>query len=413
MDSHQGRLARGGSLPSIRTCFSFTPNIDEIKRQLADVFESGLLTNFGKYNCLLEDYLADYLNVEFVFTVPNASTGFEILLATLPKFSEVIVPSFTFPATVHPIVHAGLKPVFVDIDPNTYNLCPHDTAAKINENTSAILAVNVFGNPCSIDRLERLALKYDIKLFFDSASALGSKFRDRRIGACGNAEVFSLSGPKIVTAGEGGIITTNDQNLADKIRCLRNYGFSSDKSDCLYIGFNGKLDEMSAILALSTLEKIDERIDSRKELAGIYHLELESIDGIQFQSVLEGCEFNHSFFAIEIDPERFGVGAATLRERLSAAGIEAIRYFYPPVHKTTAYKDFNNLKLENTERLSQNILCLPMHSKLDRGQLRRVCDTIKSIHKAANKAKSSVKKLYKEQPIEKVTVTDTPVSVSA
>ena len=402
MDSHHGRPAWGGALQKIRTCFSFTPNIDEVKDQIEDVFESGLLTNFSKYNRLLENYLADYLNVEFVFTVPNASTGFQILLSTLPKDSEVIVPSFTFPATVHAIVHAGLKPVFVDIDRKTYNLCLQDTVAKINENTSAILAVHVFGNPCAIDQLEQIARESKIKLFFDSASALGSKFRDRRIGPFGDAEVFSLSGPKIVTAGEGGIITTNDKELAEKIICYRNYGFSPDKSDCLYVGFNGKLDELSAILALVSIKTLDEQIAYRKELAETYRRELESIDGIQFQTVLEGCEFNYSFFAIEIDPEKFGLGASALKDRLTAVGIEAIRYFTPPVHKMTAYKEFNDLRLENTERLCQNILCLPIHSRLDVAQIQRVCGAIKSIHKAANRVKKSAKTLHKKHPIEKV-----------
>jgi dTDP-4-amino-4,6-dideoxygalactose transaminase len=395
MDNHHARPTWGGAFQKIRTCFSFTPEIDEVKDQLGDVFKSGLLTNFGKYNCLLEKRLAEFFNVEFAFTVPNASTGFEIILSTLPKDSEVIVPSFTFPATVHTIVHAGLRPIFADIDPKTYNICTQDTVAKITKKTSAILAVHIFGNPCSVDALERIAQKHKIKLFFDSASAFGSMFRDRRIGGCGDAEVFSLSGPKIVTAGEGGIITTNDEKLADRIKCLRNYGISHDKNDCLYIGFNGKLNELSAILALASLKTLEGQIVYRNELAAIYRRELKLIDGIQFQTVLEGCEFNYSFFAIEVDENAFGISASTLKERLKAVGIEAIRYFSPPVHKTTAYKDFNNLKLENTEKLSQNILCLPMHSKLDVKQVQRVCDAIKGIHRTAHAR-------TKRQPMEKV-----------
>ncbi len=401
MDSQHVNLRGVEPFKKIRTCFSLTPNLEEIKSQLEDVFESGLLTNFGKYNCLLEERLVESFNVDFAFTVPNASTGFQILLSTLPKASEVIVPSFTFPATVHAIVQAGLQPAFVDIDRKTYNICTQDTVAKINMNTSAILAVNIFGNPCSINQLERIAQQCNIKLFFDSASALGSKFQDRRVGACGDAEVFSLSGPKIVTAGEGGIITTSNKELAEKIICYRNYGFSPDKSDCLYVGFNGKLDELSAILALASIKTLNEQIAYRKELAETYRRELESIDGIQFQSVLEGCEFNYSFFAIEIDPEKFGIGASAVKERLNTVGIETIRYFTPPVHKTKAYKNFNNQKLENTERLSQNILCLPMHSRLDSAQIQCVCKEIQKVHQA-NRVTARVKKSHKKHPMEKV-----------
>jgi dTDP-4-amino-4,6-dideoxygalactose transaminase len=401
--AHDGNGQSGNC--RIRACYSFTPNINEIKYQLEDIFESGLLSNFGKYYRLLESLIANFLDVEFALTVPNASTGLQMILSTLRKGSEVIVPSFTFPATVHAIVHAGLKPTFVAIDRKTYNIGVRETAAKVNSNTSAILAVNIFGNPCSINHLERIAQEFHIKLFFDSACALGSKFRDRRIGTFGDAEVFSLSGTKIVTAGEGGVITTNDKELADKIKYYRNYGYSDDKEDCLYVGFNGKLDEFSAILGLWSVKTIGEQIDFRKELAGVYHQELKSIDGIQFQSVpaVAGCKTNYSFFAIEIDPEKFGIDASALKECLKATGIETIRYFSPPVHKTTAYKEFDNQpELIHTERLSQDILCLPLHLKLNIEQIQRVCCTIKRIHKAANEITKSIKVLHKKPMAEKV-----------
>jgi dTDP-4-amino-4,6-dideoxygalactose transaminase len=383
MDSNNGKHVWGSA--DIRTCFSLTPKFDEIRDQIEDVFKSGILTNFGKYNCLLEKQLAEYLGVDFALTVPNASTAFQILLAELPKNSEVIVPSFTFPATVHAIVHAGLCPVFVDIDRATYNLSIEGTLDNINTNTSAILAVHVFGNPCDVDALEQIARENQIKLFFDAASAFGSKYRSRRIGGCGDAEVFSLSGPKILTAGEGGVITTRDKALAEKIRRQRNYGFSSDKTDCLYVGYNGKLSELSAILALSSLGKIDEQIALRRNLAKTYRNELATIDGIHFQTVLDECEFDYSFFAIELNPDRFGATARELKDRLKSAGIEAIRYFNPPVHKMIAYKKFNSLKLENTERLCENILCLPMHTNLNVDQVRRVCGAIKRTHEIAHK----------------------------
>jgi dTDP-4-amino-4,6-dideoxyglucose len=377
---------RSGSVSDkkIRTCFSFTPNLDEFTHQLNDIFESGLLSNFGKYNRRLEQQLAEFLKVEFVFTVPNASTGLQILLSTLPKSSEVIVPSFTFPATVHAVVHAGLRPVFVDINPETFTISIRGVLKKITQKTSAILAVHIFGNPCAIDLLEWVAGERGLKLFFDAACSLGSKYRGRCIGGFGDAEMFSLSGPKIITAGEGGVITTNDKELAEKICCYRNYGYSPDKSDCWYVGVNGKLDEISALFALSTLNTIDEQIAQRKELTKIYRRELEAIPGIQFQRAQEGGEINYSSVAIKIDSQKFGVTASELKDRLKTEGIETIRYFTPPVHKTTAYKDFNNLKLGHTEKLSQSILCLPMHSKLDGEQVQYVCDAIKRIHRTAH-----------------------------
>jgi dTDP-4-amino-4,6-dideoxygalactose transaminase len=381
----------GKALP-IRTCFSFTPNIDEIKNQLDDIHESGFLTNFGKYNRLLENQIADFLNVKFALTVPNATTGLQILLSTLSKGSEVLVPSFTFPPTVHAIIHAGLIPVFVDVDRREYNICAKDAISKITKLTSAILAVNVFGNPCSINELEKIAHNHNIKLFFDSAAALGSKYFGQYVGTFGAAEVFSLSATKIVTSGEGGIITTNDKELADKIKCLRNYGFSHDKNDCLYAGFNGKLSELNAILALRSLQAIEHLIGYRKDLAQVYYDKLKSINGIQFQNVLEGCEINYSFFAIEIESEQFGINAPTLQEYLKLFGIETIRYFCPPMHKTKAYEKFNHLKLKNSEDVSQNILCLPMHSNLSYTQVSTICSVVRQIHETIGKKRQDQRK---------------------
>jgi dTDP-4-amino-4,6-dideoxygalactose transaminase len=368
------------------SCPGIPEDILELKDDLIEILNSKRLSNFSKYTAQLEEHIRNLIGVEYVLTVPNASTGLHMVLSCLPRDTEVLVPSFTFPSTVHAIVHAHLLPTFVDIERNTYNICPKDLEKKITEKTSAILAVNAFGNPCKIDWLQNLAQQYNLKLFFDSAAAFGSIYDGHLLGAFGHAEVFSMSGTKVETAGEGGFITTNDDQLAIELTHKSNYGYSRIENDCLYIGFNGKLSEFNAILALSSLARMKRNIAKRCEIADIYYSSLQYLPGIRFQEILDDAEPNYCSFAIEIDPIEFGLDASTLRDRLKEENIEAIRYFSPPMHKTRAYKEFNQIRLEHTESLSACILCLPMHPALTTEQAHRVCSAVSKIHAKAKSA---------------------------
>ena len=326
---------------NIRSCHPLLPKdilSSGLQNVFNDILKSGMLSNFAKYTKKLESQLCEILEVKHALTVANGTTGLEILLSTLPKDSEVLVPSYTFPSAVHAISLSHLKPRFIDIERKTYNICLQDVKLKISNKTSAILAVNVFGNPCEIKELEEITKHYQVKLFFDSAAAIGSKYRRRPLGSFGHAEVFSLSGTKIVTAGEGGVITTNDDDLAQELDCKRNYGYNKVEKDCLYIGFNGKLSELNAIIALWSLHDMERNIAIRQKIAAIYYDHLKSIPGIHFQRILDGCETNFCTFAIEIDPHKFGLDASVLQECLKEEGIVTLRYFCPPMHKRGSRK---------------------------------------------------------------------------
>jgi len=371
---------------TIRTCHPVLPHdITELQNEFNDVFQSSWITNFAKYTEQFENRFKNVLKVKHALTVANASTGLNMVLSTLRTNSEVIVPSYTFPSTVNAIVHAHLKPRFVDVERSTCNICLKDVQEKITPNTSAILAVNAFGNPCQIKELETIAARHQIKLFFDSAAAIGAKYHGRPLGSFGDAEVFSLSGTKVVTAGEGGVITTNDDDLAEELRCKSNYGYSKRENDCLYIGFNGKMSEFSAIMALWSLRNLEHEMAWRQKIAAIYYNRLQKMPAIHFQKILDGSETNFCAFAIEIDPQEFGLDAVAVRERLKQESIDTLRYFCPPMHKTKAYQKFNCLRLEQSETLSQRNLCLPMHAHLTVEQAYAVCDALERIHTEARK----------------------------
>jgi len=356
--------------------------IAEIQDELVEILQSGQLSNFGKYSRLLECKLQEKLGVRHVFTVPNATTGLQIVLSSLAPRSEVLVPSFTFPATVHAIVHANLIPRLVDVDPETFNISLPSLRKQITSRTAAILAVNVFGNPCHIAELEALAEAKNIKLFFDSAAAIGTKYRGRCLGSHGDAEVFSLSATKVVNAGEGGFIATSNDLLAEQIACVRNYGFCLDRSDCLFVGCNGKLSEVHALFALKSLARMEANIRRRRAIAEIYKCRLQSIPGLSFQRETANGEMNYCNFAVRLKEVQFGTDSTNLSQYLAEHNIETKKYFLP-VHKTRAFHNMCCEPLPGSEALAHHVLCLPMHPNLMDEQVERICEVMLNFHKSA------------------------------
>ncbi len=362
------------------SCPSIPDDISALQTELNDLLTGCILSNFGKHVTDLETRLAALLGVKRVLTVPNATTGLMMVLSTLPKGSEVLVPSFTFPATVHAIMHMGLQPCFVEADLDTFNISVEDAAAKINEKTRAILAVHVFGNPCRIAELEALARKQNLKLFFDAAAATGSEYHSKLLGANGDAEVFSLSGTKVVSAGEGGFVTTNDGALAQHINWLRNYGYNEDRSDCVAFGFNGKLSELQALLSLKSFERMKENLAYRRKLAARYRKHLTGVSGLMFQAPTRGSLPNYFTMALQIDPSKFGCTAEAAQIRLNEMNIETKRYFAPVLHRTSAYSQFATNDLHNSEQLAERSLCLPLHTRLSEEDVDFICAVLRDLH---------------------------------
>ncbi len=340
-----------------------------------DIFESGQLTNNGKYLQRLENSLSEYLKVKSL-VVSSGTIGLIITLKRLNLTGNVIVPSFTFCATVHALIWAGLKPNFVDIDEETLNLDPKKVREAINADTSAILAVHVFGNPCAIDELQKIADENSLKLVFDAAHAFGSKYNGKLIGGFGNAEVFSLHATKTLIAGEGGIITTNDDELLNDLNKIRNFGFS-DSINTSFIGTNAKMSEIHALIGLDSLTNINSDLQKKKELAAIYQKELNGLPGISFQKVEKNTESSYFFFSIIIDPIICGFNRDQLAEYLLKEGIQTRKYFFFPVHKQTAYKEYNPIDLPITDKIASRILCLPSHVNLTIKDIYFICEKIK------------------------------------
>ena len=266
---------------------------DELLGQIKDLLESGMLTK-GRYLTEFEATIADYLNVKHVVATSSCTLGLLLTYSGLGlgKRDEVLVPSFTFMATVHPLMWVGAKPVLVDIDPDTWNISIEHVKRSITDRTSAIVAVHNFGNPAQIVELAQIASEYGLKLIFDSAHGFGTSYRGTQVGSFGDAEVFSLSPTKLLIGGEGGVVATDNEQLAEYVRVGREYGNSGDYGSD-FPGLNARLTEFNALLAMKCLANLEFHVAERNRVANLFREGLKDVPGVQFQLHILDEEFDH------------------------------------------------------------------------------------------------------------------------
>jgi dTDP-4-amino-4,6-dideoxygalactose transaminase len=333
---------------------------EEVALHFEKVWESGNLT-VGEYTREFEDAVCEVTEATYAIAVSSCTSGLMLLLRALDITGEVILPAFTWTSTGHALVWNQIKPVFADCIPDTFTLDPEDVKRKITEQTEAIFAANVFGVQPDMDALQAVADKAGVKLLCDSAQAIGSKYKGRPAGSTTYAEVFSLSPTKVVTAVEGGLITTNDGVLADKLRRMRDYGKTVDGKDVEFFGLSARISEMHSIVGTANLKHCREMIDARKRLAQVYLEGLEGVGDLEFQTIPEGYDSSYNYFVV------FTNWRNGLESALSEKGIQTKRYFNPPLHKQLSYLglDLPKVKLPVTENACNRALALPFYSHLE------------------------------------------------
>jgi len=359
-------------------------DVDELIGGLREIFSSGNVT-VSKYVKLFEQECARYLGVKEAVAVSSATSGLMLAVKALGLTGEVIVPSFTFTATVHSLIWNGLTPVFVDCEEGTYNIDVKEIEKKITPRTSAVMPVYIFGNPPWIKELENIAEKNNLKLIFDSAQAFGAEYGGVRVGGFGDCEVFSLSPTKVLTAIEGGLVTTNNIKLAEYLRRARDYGKRGEDIEC--VGLSARMSELHALVGLKNLGNVEKCLKTRRDLIALYQRLLKDINGISFQEVLPGNKSSGNYMVIFIDKERFGMSRDRLYEALKADNIETKKYFYPAVHMQEAYRAFRKAyegKLPVTEKASGTGLALPLYGHMEPVIVEKVCGAIMRIHKFMN-----------------------------
>jgi dTDP-4-amino-4,6-dideoxygalactose transaminase len=373
-----------GGHPAFSQRFPFIrpslPALSDVVKDYEVAYRSGLLTN-SNLVARLESAICERLRVKHCVAVSSCTSGLMMVLRGLGLTGEVIVPSFTFFATGHATRWNGLTPVFADCDPHTWNVVPVEIERKITSRTSAILAVHLYGNPCDHQAIESLASRRGLKLIFDAAHAFGSQRRGAPVGSFGDAEVFSMSPTKLLVAGEGGLVTTNDAKLAGAVRSMRNYGdLGAYNPD--WIGMNARMSEFNAALAFAGLPLMEGKIKRRNAVANTYTEMLSGLPGVRFQSVDPRDVHTFKDYSIHVTPDAFGMTRNALAEALLAENIETKKYFYPPLHKQDLYKPFYNPNrddLTQTEYITDGILSLPIYESLPDETVQTVAQTIKNL----------------------------------
>jgi dTDP-4-amino-4,6-dideoxygalactose transaminase len=341
----------------------------------------GMLTK-GKYLRRFEESLADYLGVRHAVCVSSCTIGLALVYQGLNLRGEVIVPSFTFMATVHPLVWLNATPVFADIDPHTWCFDPAKVEEAITPHTTGIVAVHNFGNPADIEAIEAIARRHGLRLVFDAAHGFGTLHRGQPVGPYGDAEVFSTTPTKLLVTAEGGVVATNGDVLAEHIRAGREYGTDGHYGS-RFAGLNARLPEFNALLGLKSLEMLEENAERRNRLAGLFRERLGSLPGLTFQQVRSGDRCSYKDLSVLVDKDRFGLTRDQLARALLAENIDTRKYHDPPVHTHQAYRNFYGRYREVvpvTDRVAARSLSLPIYSHMDEDTVSRICRAIERIH---------------------------------
>jgi dTDP-4-amino-4,6-dideoxygalactose transaminase len=361
------------------------PPFEAVSANAAETFRTGTVTK-GHFLREYEEATAAYLGVGEAVGLSSCTAGLILLVQALGLTGEVIVPSFTFAATVLGLSWNAVRPVFADCDPDTFELDPGDVLARITPRTSGIMATYIFGNTPPFKELASLAEKKSLALIYDAAHGCGTLHDGKPVGSRGAAEVFSTSATKLLATGEGGLLATNDPHLAEKIRVAREYGNSGNYLFTM-TGLNARLPEFGAILGLSGLPLLRGHALSRNRLARLYMDRLGILPGIRFQKIAENTVSSYKDFSILVSEEEFGLSRDELESSLEAEGIPVRKYYFPPVHRQPAYEAFLSPKdgeLPNTDKVSSGILSLPMFSHMEDWQVERTAAAVERIHRNAD-----------------------------
>lgn len=358
-----GDLAINGAVPAYGEPLHVgRPNVGpkvELLELMDQVMERRWLTNNGPLVQELEARIARQLGVRNCVVVCNGTVALEIAIRALGLTGEVIVPAYTFIATAHALEWQGLVPVFADIDPGTHNVDPASVERCIGPHTSGIIGVHLWGRPAPVDDLESIARKYGLALMFDAAHAFGCAFRGRKIGGFGRCEVFSFHATKIFNTFEGGAVTTDDDELAEQVRLMRNFGFRG-YDNVVYPGTNGKMSEASAAMGLVNLDALDGFVQGSRATHEAYLGALEPIAGVDPLRFDPECDPNFHYMVVEVE------GDSRLRDRvvdaLHAENILARKYFWPGCHRMEPYRSrpaAASPELVHTEAVSGRVVVLP------------------------------------------------------
>ena len=355
------------------------PPLDEFFSYLEDIWDKKWLTNNGYYHQELERALCVYLKVPYISLFTNGTLPLICALQALRISGEVITTPYSFVATTHSLWWNGIKPVFVDIDPQTCNIDPDKIDAAITPKTTAIMPVHVYGKPCNTEKIQEIADKYGLKVIYDAAHAFGVEVGDKSIIDAGDMSTLSFHATKVYNTIEGGALVCHDEKTKQRIDYLKNFGFA-DETTVVAPGINGKMDEIRAAYGILNLEYVDRAIEARHQIAIRYRRELRNVSGISFMEDMPGVKHNYSYFPIFVNAEQYGMTRDELYFKMREANVFGRRYFYPLISEFSTYRGLSSANpenLPNAYRMANSVICLPMHHALNKDEVGRVIEQVR------------------------------------
>lgn len=344
----------------------FLPPLEEFIPYLQQIWDKKILTNGGPFHQQLEKALCEYLGVEHVSLFANGTIALVTALQALRITGEVITTPYSFVATSHSLLWNGIKPVFVDIDPNTFNLDPVKIEAAITPQTTAIMPVHCYGNPCNVRAIQKTADNYNLKVIYDAAHAFGVKDAGGSILRHGDLSVLSFHATKVFNTFEGGAIICPDAKTKQRIDYLKNFGFV-DETTVVAPGINGKMSEFNAALGLLQLKYIDHALAQRKEIDSRYRCQLNGVKGIRCVNNMLEAVTNYAYFPVLVEAD-YPISRDNLYRLLTENGIYPRRYFYPLISEFSMYRGLPSAQQEClpiATIAAQEVICLPIYPELE------------------------------------------------
>lgn len=348
------------------------PPIEEYFEEIKSIWENRWLTHTGPKHVQLQQSLEQYLGVKNVELFANGHLALEILIQAIGLTGEIITTPFTFASTTQAILRNNITPVFCDIEDEFYTMDANKIEALITEKTSAIIPVHVYGNVCNVEKIQKIADKYGLKVIYDAAHVFGTKINGKGIGSFGDASMFSFHATKVFNTIEGGCCTFSDETLVNKLKSIRQFG-QSGELDVPFVGTNAKMTEFSAAMGICNLRYIKENILSRKRCVIRYRERLTGVKGIKLCREQTGIESNYAYFPVVFDGYKYNRDEVC--EELAKYNVFSRKYFYP---LTSSFECITSSKGETpvAKRISEKVLTLPLYADLSIEDVDRICNII-------------------------------------
>lgn len=360
--------------PIITVTSPLLPDLEELNSLLKEIWDSKWITNNGNFHQRLEKELAAYLKVPYISLFTNGTLPLITALQALRITGEVITTPYSFVATTHSLWWNGIKPVFADVEKDSFNIDPTKIEAAITPRTTAIMPVHCYGRPCDTDAIREIADKYGLKVIYDAAHAFGVEKNGESVLNAGDLSTLSFHATKVYNTIEGGAMVMHDEQTKKRIDQLKNFGFVNEVT-VMAPGINSKMDEIRAAYGLLNLRQVDNAIEARCKVAERYREELRDIPGIRIFEDIPDVRHNYSYFPILIDAEKFGKTRDELYFDMQKGNVFGRRYFYPLISEFSTYSGLPSSRRENLPnayRFAETVLCLPMHHSLSDKDIDRV-----------------------------------------